>query len=116
MSGKVVDNLAKIDPALVAKFLERSAQSVGSYGVVFVAPDGRPLEVPFRSDLSSVKAAPGWISKRMQSYGDDVEGVREFGADIVANLCRRLLDGGAPSLHFYTLNLAKPTQSVLSRL
>src|SRR3546814_15047635 len=57
---------------------------------------------------------PRWIGKRMQAYGDDANGVRAFGADIVARLCERLIAGGAPSLHFYTLNLAKPTQAVLS--
>ncbi len=59
---------------------------------------------------------PRWISKHMQSLGDDGDAIREFGADIVAALCRRLTEGGAPALHFYTLNLAKPTLSVLSRL
>ena len=59
---------------------------------------------------------PRWIGKRMQAYGDDADSIREFGADIVANLCRQLVAGGAPALHFYTLNLARPTQEVLSRL
>jgi methylenetetrahydrofolate reductase (NADPH) len=59
---------------------------------------------------------PRWIGKRMQAHGDDADAIREFGADIVAGLCRRLLEGGAPSLHFYTLNLARPTEAVLSRL
>ncbi len=59
---------------------------------------------------------PRWISKRMQAFGDDAESVRSFGADVVASLCERLIDGGAPSLHFYTLNLAKPTNAVLQRL
>ena len=59
---------------------------------------------------------PRWLSKRMQSYGDDAEAIREFGTDVVAQLCRRLIDGGAPGLHFYTLNLAKPTLNVLARL
>ena len=59
---------------------------------------------------------PRWISKRMLAYGDDIDSIREFAADFVAALCRRLIDGGAPALHFYTLNLAKPTQSVLARL
>ncbi|MEA5667072.1 methylenetetrahydrofolate reductase [NAD(P)H] [Stenotrophomonas sp. ATCM1_4] len=59
---------------------------------------------------------PRWISKRMQAYGDDAESVRAFGADVVASLCERLIAGGAPSLHFYTLNLAKPTNAVLQRL
>lgn len=59
---------------------------------------------------------PRWIGQRMQAYGDDAASIRAFGADVVATLCRRLLEGGAPALHFYTLNLAKPTQAVLSRL
>ena len=59
---------------------------------------------------------PRWIAKRMQALGDDADGIREFAADVVADMCRKLVAGGAPSLHFYTLNLAKPTQAVLSRL
>ncbi len=59
---------------------------------------------------------PRWISRRMQAYGDDSESIRAFGAEVVATLCRRLLEGGAPGLHFYTLNLAKPTTSVLKLL
>jgi methylenetetrahydrofolate reductase (NADPH) len=59
---------------------------------------------------------PRWIGKRMQSFGDDAGAVREFGADVVAALCQRLQAGGATELHFYTLNLAKPTEAVLSRL
>jgi methylenetetrahydrofolate reductase (NADPH) len=59
---------------------------------------------------------PRWISKRMASLGDDSDAIREFGADLVAAMCRRLLNDGVQELHFYTLNLAKPTESVLSRL
>lgn len=59
---------------------------------------------------------PRWIGKRMLAFGDDVESIRDFAADFVADMCRRLVDGGAPGLHFYTLNLSKPTLSVLSRL
>ena len=59
---------------------------------------------------------PRWIARRMQAYGDDVDSVRAFGADVVAALCERLIAGGAPALHFYTLNLARPTNAVLQRL
>jgi methylenetetrahydrofolate reductase (NADPH) len=59
---------------------------------------------------------PRWIGKRMQAYGDDAESIRAFAAEFVANLCRRLIDGGAPALHFYTLNLSKPTLNVLDNL
>ena len=59
---------------------------------------------------------PRWLGKRMAAYGDDADSVRELAADFVAGLCRRLVEGGAPGLHFYTLNLARPTAAVLERL
>jgi len=59
---------------------------------------------------------PRWIDRRMRGYGDDADAIREFGADLVAGLCRRLLAGGAPGLHFYTLNRAKATMNVIDRL
>ncbi|MDF3980586.1 methylenetetrahydrofolate reductase [NAD(P)H] [Luteibacter sp. PPL201] len=59
---------------------------------------------------------PRWIVKRMQAHGDDAASIRELGADVVAELCRRLLDGGAPGLHFYTINRARATTAVLERL
>ena len=52
----------------------------------------------------------------MQALGDAAAAIRELAADLVAGLCRRLAEGGAPGLHFYTLNLAKPTEAVLARL
>jgi methylenetetrahydrofolate reductase (NADPH) len=59
---------------------------------------------------------PRWLAKRMLAYGDDVGSIRGFAADFVADLCRRLVAGGAPALHIYTLNLSKPTLAVLERL
>ncbi len=59
---------------------------------------------------------PRWIVKRMLAYGDDADSVRALGADIVGSMCRRLLDGGAPALHVYTLNRAKATLAMLERL
>jgi methylenetetrahydrofolate reductase (NADPH) len=52
----------------------------------------------------------------MQAHGDDAGAIRELASDLVAGLCRRLRDGGVESLHFYTLNLARPTLAVLERL
>jgi methylenetetrahydrofolate reductase (NADPH) len=48
----------------------------------------------------------------MQAHGDDAAAVRELGAEAVAQLCRRLLDGGAPGLHFYTLNRAELSYAI----
>lgn len=59
---------------------------------------------------------PRWIARRLQSFGDDHDAIREFGADVVAGLCRRLVDGGAPALHFYTLNRSRATTLIIERL
>ena len=58
----------------------------------------------------------GWIAKRLEAFRDDVDSIREFGADVVAELCRKLIEGGAPSIHFYTLNRAKATLAICERL
>ena len=53
---------------------------------------------------------------KLQSYGDDLPSIRSFGLDIVTDLCRRLLDQGAPGLHFYTMNQAGLTGTLWKRL
>ncbi|SNS18893.1 5,10-methylenetetrahydrofolate reductase (NAD(P)) [Noviherbaspirillum humi] len=59
---------------------------------------------------------PRWIKLKLASYGDDTDSIRAFGLDVVTQLCERLLQGGAPSLHFYTLNQANATLEICRRL
>ncbi|MDR0769660.1 MAG: methylenetetrahydrofolate reductase [NAD(P)H] [Burkholderiales bacterium] len=59
---------------------------------------------------------PRWIRRRMEGYGDDHTSVRAFGLDIVTDLCARLLERGAPGLHFYTLNQSELTLEICRRL
>jgi methylenetetrahydrofolate reductase (NADPH) len=59
---------------------------------------------------------PRWIRSRLAAYQNDDESLKAFGIDVVTSLCQRLIDGGAPGLHFYTLNQAAPTQAVLDRI
>lgn len=59
---------------------------------------------------------PRWIRLRLQSYGDDLASIKAFGLEVVAELCGRLLDGGVPSLHFYTMNQSTPVLSLCSVL
>ncbi|CAN5488573.1 methylenetetrahydrofolate reductase [NAD(P)H] [soil metagenome] len=59
---------------------------------------------------------PRWIRLKLASYGDDSESIKAFGIDVVSNLCERLLAGGAPGLHFYTLNQAAATTQIWRRL
>ena len=59
---------------------------------------------------------PRWMRKTLEGFGDDSESVQAFGLDVVASLCEKLLKGGAPGLHFYTLNQARPSIAILERL
>lgn len=59
---------------------------------------------------------PRWVRLKLASFGDDTESIRAFGLDVVTALCERLLQGGAPGLHFYTLNQAAATSEICHRL
>jgi methylenetetrahydrofolate reductase (NADPH) len=59
---------------------------------------------------------PRWIRLRLQSFGDDAASIRAFGVDVVADLCERLIRGGAPGLHFYTMNQSAATLEVLRQI
>lgn len=59
---------------------------------------------------------PQWIRRRLESFGDDGASIRAFGLDVVTRLCERLLEGGAPGLHIYTLNRANATFLLWQRL
>jgi methylenetetrahydrofolate reductase (NADPH) len=59
---------------------------------------------------------PRWIRKRLESCGDDRDAIRAYGLDVVTDLCQRLLAGGAPGLHFYTMNQSGPTLAISERL
>ena len=67
------------------------------------------------SDLCGAEI-PRWLAKRLEAFRDDADAIREFGADVVAELCRKLIAGGAPGIHFYTLNRARATLAVCERL
>ena len=59
---------------------------------------------------------PRWMRRKFESFSDDGEAIRAFGLDVVTGLCARLLAGGAPGLHFYTLNQAELTLEICRRL
>jgi len=59
---------------------------------------------------------PRWMRLKLEGYGDDTPSIKAFGLDVVTELCDRLLAGGAPGLHFYTLNQAGPTSTIWQRL
>ncbi|MEW5974029.1 MAG: methylenetetrahydrofolate reductase [NAD(P)H] [Pseudomonadota bacterium] len=59
---------------------------------------------------------PRWLRKRLEGFGDDTESIRAYGLDVVGEMCEDLLAGGAPGLHFYTMNQVEPTLSLWQRV
>ncbi|MYN27613.1 methylenetetrahydrofolate reductase [NAD(P)H] [Duganella levis] len=59
---------------------------------------------------------PRWVRLKLASFGDDSASIKAFGLDVVTGLCERLLQGGAPGLHFYSMNQAAATTALWQRL
>jgi methylenetetrahydrofolate reductase (NADPH) len=67
------------------------------------------------SDASGAEI-PRWIRLRLQSYGDDIASIKAFGLEVVTDLCEQLRAGGAPSIHFYTMNQSVATLALCANL
>lgn len=80
-----------------------------------IMPIGNYVQLARFSDACGAEI-PRWLRKKLESYGDDLASIRSFGLDVVTDLCQRLLAGGAPGLHFYTMNQAGPTTTIWQRL
>jgi len=62
---------------------------------------------------------PRWIRKKLEKFGDselELENLKDFGVEVVVKLCERLIQGGAPGLHFYTMNQQAATEKILDNL
>ena len=59
---------------------------------------------------------PRWIRMRLQSFGDDIASIKAFGLEVVSDLCEQLRNGGAPGLHFYTMNQSTAVQAICRNL
>ncbi|VAX06230.1 5,10-methylenetetrahydrofolate reductase [hydrothermal vent metagenome] len=59
---------------------------------------------------------PRWLRSRLEGYGDDLESIHALGQDVISKMCQRLLDEGAPGLHFYTMNQANSVLGIWKKL
>lgn len=59
---------------------------------------------------------PRWVRLKLASFGDDSASIKAFGQEVVTDLCHRLLKGGAPGLHFYSMNQAAATSAIWQQL
>jgi len=80
-----------------------------------IMPIGKFSQLARFSDACGAEI-PRWVRKTLESYGDDTASVQAFGLDVVTQLSERLLAGGAPGLHFYTLNQSAPSLEIWKRL
>ena len=80
-----------------------------------IMPIGSSTQLMRFSDACGAEI-PRWIRLRLQGFGDDTASIKAFGLDVVADLCGRLRAGGAPGLHFYTMNQSAATLELCKRL
>ncbi len=59
---------------------------------------------------------PRWMYRRLEAWDHDTASIRDFGAEVITRMCEQLLAGGAPGLHFYTLNRAQPALKIIDQL
>jgi methylenetetrahydrofolate reductase (NADPH) len=80
-----------------------------------IMPIGSSTQLLRFSDACGAEI-PRWIRLRLQSFGDDIASIKSFGLDVVTDLCEQLRAGGAPGLHFYTMNQSAATLTLCERL
>ena len=80
-----------------------------------IMPIGSSTQLMRFSDACGAEI-PRWIRLRLQGFGDDSASIKAFGLDVVTDLCARLRAGGAPGLHFYTMNQSSATLELCKRL
>ncbi len=59
---------------------------------------------------------PRWLRKRLEGYGDDLDSIQKLGNEFVTTMCEKLLAGGAPGLHFYSMNRVEPSKTIWNDL
>ncbi len=59
---------------------------------------------------------PRWLTRKLEGYGDDQESISKFGNEFVTEMCQILMEGGAPGIHFYTMNQVEPVKTMLQEL
>jgi methylenetetrahydrofolate reductase (NADPH) len=83
--------------------------------VAGIMPITNHMQLARFSDMCGAEI-PRWVRLKLASFGDDSASIKAFGLDVVAGLCERLLAGGAPGLHFYSMNQAAATTAIWQRV
>jgi methylenetetrahydrofolate reductase (NADPH) len=104
------------DPAVYFRLVERLAALGCSLPVIpGIMPVTNIKQIQRFAQLSGTPLPPSVVD-RLDAVRDDPDAVRRVGVEIATELSRTLLDGGAPGLHFYTLNRSTATLEVFADL
>lgn len=103
-------------PDAYFRFVDEAAALGATVPVVpGIMPIGSSTQLLRFSDACGAEV-PRWVRLRLLSYGDDAASIKAFGLDVVTRLCEQLLAGGAPALHFYTMNQSVAPTELCRRL
>ena len=80
-----------------------------------IMPVTNVKQIQRMAELSGAQFPPS-LAERLQTVADDPAAVREIGVEVASTLCQELLDGGAPGVHFYTLNRSTATREIMANL
>ena len=104
------------NPDAYFRFVDECAAAGISVPIVpGIMPIGNFSQLARFSDACGAEI-PRWMRIKLESYRDDTASIRAFGLDVVTALCAKLLEAGAPGLHFYTLNQAGQASTIWQRL
>lgn len=120
----LAEKLRRADFGITQFFFEaqhyfRMVDELGALGVTTpVIPGIMPVtnksQVKRMAELSGA-AFPAWLAERIGDSADEDE-VRRIGVEVATELCSQLLEGGAPGLHFFTMNRSSATREIYERL
>ena len=102
---------------LMGKYVEEAGLSPATIKALRYSFAGHHLALPVLvGRLHVVELGHGLGRKKLEAFGDDLQSLRAFGEEVVTYLCQKLLDAGAPGLHFYTMNQSGPTLKLWKNL
>jgi methylenetetrahydrofolate reductase (NADPH) len=98
---------------LVAELADRGIDKPVLPGIM---PVTQMSSIPRMATMGA--AVPDWMVARLERAhaAGGREAVRHCGVELATELCRALLEGGAPGLHFYTLNRSNATREIYRAL
>ena len=57
-----------------------------------------------------------WLKKRLETFENNNDDLCKYGVEVVSRMCEKLFEGGAPGLHFYSMNRSDPIIAIIENL